>query len=770
MIVIYRGLSIECVMIRNNFFIPIITIALISSGFAISDSYAHTFPPGCIGSTLVENIFRTPGTILDGGVVDIIVTLDNLNVNGCDVEDFPVDLFVPGADGLVSGTSISLCNPADAGAATPPNCDWDAGAGGTEVCYVSDDGNAALTNICPGTATIFEIPALAVTVDVDPGVTQGDFNVFGVNVVGLHLGTGGDNVGITKDVNVSIQNLYTIDTMSTPNGDVEFADIPTSVSDKVTINGFETLLGDWSITKAELWKDENGDTALIAEEAAVVCVTDPSNGVVNYPLMITCTANGLALDANTNYCWIIWVAESSGNYDPATKKHNACIFAGDPPRVSDTDERFFLKPPPPFDLDTLSDPTGVIEFDGTPVETASDTITVSDTDGVLGNFVVTKAELWKDIDGASVLVADLNDFITCDDPLNTSIYDATSTILCTYSGGGALMTNVQHCWNIIVQDTLGNHDPDTEEHNGCEFAGDETPRLDDGDEQFFLNPPPPYDFTTLSDPQGDDQSDVKVVTDTITIDGFNGLEGDFSATATLYLDGEALPVDDDDAMVECEDSAEMDATVTTDMFPNMDMVCTWDRTAGDALLAGTYCWMVTVVDENGNYDPVSVTHNACAVSGDDNEFDEFENFTVEGAAGCTPGYWKQPHHFWAWESSLPGDSLFDAGFDTDNGINENTTTLLQALKFGGGKGELGAEKILLRAAVAALLNEESSQIMYGIAGVVAAANIAMDSNDRQIMLTQAGLFDAANNEPDDWDEELDGKWCPIGREPENGPT
>jgi len=47
-----------------------------------------------------------------------------------------------------------------------------------------------------------------------------------------------------------------------------------------------------------------------------------------------------------------------------------------------------------------------------------------------------------------------------------------------------------------------------------------------------------------------------------------------------------------------------------------------------------------------------------------------------GGQGCTPGYWKQPHHFGSWVGYVPGD-LFDAVFGVDGSGNP---TLLEALQ------------------------------------------------------------------------------------------
>ena len=71
---------------------------------------------------------------------------------------------------------------------------------------------------------------------------------------------------------------------------------------------------------------------------------------------------------------------------------------------------------------------------------------------------------------------------------------------------------------------------------------------------------------------------------------------------------------------------------------------------------------------------------------------------VGGGEGCTPGYWKQRHHFDSWTVYQPDDLISDVfGVAYDNDSKEET--LLDALKAGG-----GSYNAMGRHAVAALLN------------------------------------------------------------------
>lgn len=117
-----------------------------------------------------------------------------------------------------------------------------------------------------------------------------------------------------------------------------------------------------------------------------------------------------------------------------------------------------------------------------------------------------------------------------------------------------------------------------------------------------------------------------------------------------------------------------------------------------------------------------------------------------GGEGCTPGYWKQKHHFGSWTELSPDDSFADVfGVPYD-------VTLLKALKTGGGQ-----ERALGRHAVAALLNatsnldEENGTVSYPYSNldVIALVQEAWDT----------GEFDMIK----DMLEEQNEMGCPLGR-------
>jgi hypothetical protein len=74
-----------------------------------------------------------------------------------------------------------------------------------------------------------------------------------------------------------------------------------------------------------------------------------------------------------------------------------------------------------------------------------------------------------------------------------------------------------------------------------------------------------------------------------------------------------------------------------------------------------------------------------------------------GGEGCTPGYWKQAHHFDSWVGYSPNQS-YAAVFGVTPSFNK---TLVGALGQGG-----GGEKALGRHAVAALLSAASGGVSY----------------------------------------------------------
>ena len=125
-------------------------------------------------------------------------------------------------------------------------------------------------------------------------------------------------------------------------------------------------------------------------------------------------------------------------------------------------------------------------------------------------------------------------------------------------------------------------------------------------------------------------------------------------------------------------------------------------------------------------------------------FTNTEEIPPPGDEGCTPGYWKQPHHFGNWATYGQSDS-YDGTFGVASSFGGS---LLDALKRGG-----GGENALGRHATAALLNAASSGVnaMYSTGQVIAMVQAAYASGDFE---STKNMLAAAN--------ELG---CPLGRAP-----
>ena len=112
-----------------------------------------------------------------------------------------------------------------------------------------------------------------------------------------------------------------------------------------------------------------------------------------------------------------------------------------------------------------------------------------------------------------------------------------------------------------------------------------------------------------------------------------------------------------------------------------------------------------------------------------------------GNEGCTPGFWKNHPDCWCdlYEPETQIDdvwtALLDDPYDTqkDKKSEFSADTLLDALKYGGGRGWEGATRNLLRHATAALLNGCSTgNVDYPISDalVIELVNAALATNDR----------------------------------------
>ncbi len=116
--------------------------------------------------------------------------------------------------------------------------------------------------------------------------------------------------------------------------------------------------------------------------------------------------------------------------------------------------------------------------------------------------------------------------------------------------------------------------------------------------------------------------------------------------------------------------------------------------------------------------------------------------------GNTPGFWKNHLNLWVGYTT---DQLIDDVFDIPSGIIWyiliGSKTLLQALNFKGGPGVFGAARILLRAAVAGLLNAAHPDVnyLYTYGDIQWLVKYSLSTGKRNIILQKEALIDAQNN-------------------------
>lgn len=112
-----------------------------------------------------------------------------------------------------------------------------------------------------------------------------------------------------------------------------------------------------------------------------------------------------------------------------------------------------------------------------------------------------------------------------------------------------------------------------------------------------------------------------------------------------------------------------------------------------------------------------------------------------GDGACTPGYWK--NHLDAWSGLTPDTALGDIFLFPAELSSYSDATAEEALSFTGGSGANGAARILLRAAVASVLNA------YEFGGdpiaVIDDVNTALATLTRSELIATAAALDAANN-------------------------
>ena len=115
-----------------------------------------------------------------------------------------------------------------------------------------------------------------------------------------------------------------------------------------------------------------------------------------------------------------------------------------------------------------------------------------------------------------------------------------------------------------------------------------------------------------------------------------------------------------------------------------------------------------------------------------------------GFEGCTLGYWKVKQHHDSWPAPYSTDSSLQTHF----GGSAFDASFLAALNFKGGPGVDGGKRILLKQAVASLLNAASGDVTFPLsqAQVITMTTFALNTGDRDVMISLAATLDAYNNQ------------------------
>jgi hypothetical protein len=132
--------------------------------------------------------------------------------------------------------------------------------------------------------------------------------------------------------------------------------------------------------------------------------------------------------------------------------------------------------------------------------------------------------------------------------------------------------------------------------------------------------------------------------------------------------------------------------------------------------------------------------------------------------GCSHGFWKNDEDAWMMTGYAPGNLVGNVFTVPSELSTLADDTLEDALRYHGGNAILGGARILLRHAVASLLNAAHLEINYAVseAMVISMVNEALAGLDRRAMLQLKGTLDDYNNmycpledDDDGWSVEQD---------------
>ena len=165
--------------------------------------------------------------------------------------------------------------------------------------------------------------------------------------------------------------------------------------------------------------------------------------------------------------------------------------------------------------------------------------------------------------------------------------------------------------------------------------------------------------------------------------------------------------------------------------------------SGTATVSGTFTYAVTITDNAGR----TGTFN-CSLSVGPPPPPQ-----VLGIQGCTPGYWKTNPHANSWPATgYARVQLIGSVFTVPSSYTLNSTlmsnySLLAGLNFQGGSTLSGKAEILLRAAIAGILNAGHPNVAYELtsAQIISSVNSALASANGTTIIDLATRLDLMNN-------------------------
>ena len=166
--------------------------------------------------------------------------------------------------------------------------------------------------------------------------------------------------------------------------------------------------------------------------------------------------------------------------------------------------------------------------------------------------------------------------------------------------------------------------------------------------------------------------------------------------------------------------------------------------SGTATVNGTFTYSVTITDNAGR----TSTFNCSLSVGPPPPPPQ-----VLGIQGCTPGYWKTNPHASSWPATgYARVQLIGSVFTVPSSYTLNSTllsnySLLAGLNFQGGSTLSGKAEILLRAAIAGILNAAHANVAYELtsAQIISSVNSALASANGTTIIDLATRLDLMNN-------------------------